>query len=185
MHIMTIFSANRRANSYEARFRTLLMDYVIKVQRLPRSPLDLTHFISSMAKGKGKEVTLNHNNVPNKDIIQRMNFLYQAAVHIAEVASLPSVPKPPRVLIGSSHGLTQDSSPYTQAAASNNPEAGANEIRDFIEDGNDTTGLPELQAQTGSASKKKRPKLEVDPAKLIQVYGKSMRDIGLKTNVRM
>ncbi|KAK0188263.1 Rpr2-domain-containing protein [Armillaria mellea] len=51
-----------------------------------------------MAK-KAKDEAPNANSVPNKDILQRLNFLYQASVYLNGVAS-PSPPRRKRVTAG-------------------------------------------------------------------------------------
>ena len=130
-----------------------------------------------MAKGKDKDDAPNPNNVPNRDIMQRMNFLYQAAIHLTEIASLPPAPKPSR-----------HSNSHQSAVADEGLASVSNENDNASGDGDDTDGPPGDQGHAAHATNirpNKSSKAVVELPSLVQVYGESMRDIGLKTNVRM
>ncbi|KAF7315657.1 hypothetical protein MIND_00081300 [Mycena indigotica] len=48
-----------------------------------------------MAK-KSKDEPLNPNNITNRDIMQRLNFMYQASVYLGTVLPVPPPSTPPR-----------------------------------------------------------------------------------------
>ena len=55
----------------------------------PLAPRRRRHFLYFMGKNKNKDQAPNPNNVSNRDIIQRLNFLYQASVFLNAMSSQP------------------------------------------------------------------------------------------------
>ena len=135
-----------------------------------------------MAKGKAKDDTPNPNTVPNKDIIQRMNFLYQAAAYMAEVENLPPSAWP------SGHSQQAGTSTVHNLVGGAAEEATENEGKS--EEGNDAAHeVPQARSQgiffATDIEERKSHRQEATPFDLAAAYGRSIRDIGLKTNVRM
>lgn len=108
-----------------------------------------------MAK-KGKEVLYNPNSVPNKDILQRLNFLYQASTYLSGLENTDSVRK-----LASSSKLVQDEM----------AEGNASSV--------DTEKKERNRKQRVAANRKATAR------DLSRSYVKSMKIIGQKTNTRM
>ena len=109
-----------------------------------------------MAK-KFKEQMPNPNSVPNRDIIQRLNFLYQAGTYLCQLAPEKQHPTVPLEVTGTDHNVGSGS------------------------------GLPTNVRDEGVQSTRtyKPKKRKVNTGDLARSYVKTMRAIGQKTNVRM
>ncbi|TDL24232.1 Rpr2-domain-containing protein [Rickenella mellea] len=111
-----------------------------------------------MGKNKNKDDGQNPNNIPNKDILQRLNFLYQASVLMHKIASPSDNPD----------SSTPDSgNPRLEATQEDNSETGRGRHERNMHKSNGK------QQRMGTASD------------LARNYIRSMRIIGQKTNVRM
>lgn len=108
-----------------------------------------------MAK-KNKETVPNPSSVPNRDIIQRLNFLYQASTYL--------------------HELAQQNRPVPELTEGFNEDAVQKEDIRMRESA--VVGEKETPGR-------KRNKGRVNTGDLARSYVKSMKIIGQKTIVRM
>jgi len=113
-----------------------------------------------MAK-KGKEATPNSNSVPNKDIIQRMNFLYQASTYLSGLDGKSTARKHDTANL---RWLREERYAKAEPGGGSGPAEGV---------------------AGKSTPAKAPPKRKTTVQDLSQKYVKSMKTIGLKTNTRM
>ena len=139
-------------------------------------PLSVLHFrtttISTMGK-KQKEETPNVNTTPNRDIIQRLNFLYQASVYLQSLE--PSTVSIPPIISKSNHD---------PSSRSKSKEGKAKETQ--ISD----TSQKHAQEAGGKKMKKKKKHRRkqtttTTTGDLARNYIKCMRIVGQKTTVKM
>lgn len=109
-----------------------------------------------MAK-KSKEAGPNPSSVPNRDIIQRLNFLYQASAYLHRLAS-QNGPKPDATEVSDDDDIKKEQLKKGGESA--------------VVDKNETP-------------KRTRNKGRVNTGDLARSYVKSMKIIGQKTIVRM
>ena len=104
---------------------------------------------------KQKEETPNINATPNRDIIQRLNFLYQASVYLQSLEPSASIPicNPP--------GSSRKSRSKSRGKAK------------------------EIQITESSKGKKKKHKMKLTTGDLARNYVQCVRIVGQKTTVKM
>ncbi|KAH8119363.1 Rpr2-domain-containing protein [Phellopilus nigrolimitatus] len=118
-----------------------------------------------MAK-KNKDDAPNPNSIPNRDIIQRLNFLYQASTYLNG--------------LGASQPQAGPSNAPPEAAKNDKgaKQEGSEKLQENADDG--------TQKGIKSSDTRKRPgKRKATAHDLARSYVKSMKIIGQKTNVKM
>ena len=110
-----------------------------------------------MAK-KNKDDTPNLNSIPNRDILQRLNFLYQASSYLNG--------------LGVSHG--------SSGAANNAVHSGMEGVQ-----GAGNLGSTNTEAEGSNAMRKRSGQRKATAHDLARSYVKSMKVIGQKTTVKM
>ena len=115
--------------------------------------------ISTMGK-KQKEETPNNNATPNRDIIQRLNFLFQASVYLQSLEPSTSIP------ISNHPSFSGKSRPKSKGKAK--------EIQ-----------ITESSKHTTTSGKKKKHKRKLTTGDLARNYVQCMRIVGQKTTVKM
>ncbi|KAL5485179.1 hypothetical protein ACEPAI_7821 [Sanghuangporus weigelae] len=112
-----------------------------------------------MAK-KNKDDTPNPNSIPNRDIVQRLNFLYQASSYLNGLGVVQGVSGPSNVAV---HSKTED-----------------------VEDRNGKECPSSAKTKEMACGMRKRPgQRKATAHDLARSYVKSMKIIGQKTNVKM
>ncbi|KAI5123981.1 hypothetical protein M0805_006393 [Coniferiporia weirii] len=120
-----------------------------------------------MAK-KNKDDIPNPNSIPNRDIIQRLNFLYQASTYLNGLAEAHTQTVPPDV-----------SARPTKGNGNGKQQEGCDEVQEGEARAGD-------DAVKNAENSRKRPARRKATARdLSRSYVKSMKIIGQKTNVKM
>ena len=113
---------------------------------------------------KQKEETPNINATPNRDIIQRLNFLYQASAYLQSIDSEPSASIPISNHPSSSRSISKSKAKEIETA--------------------DTSKHTTTQ-EAGGKKKKKKHKRKQTTGDLARNYVQCMRIVGQKTTVKM
>ncbi|KAF8274578.1 RNAse P Rpr2/Rpp21/SNM1 subunit domain-containing protein [Lactarius quietus] len=114
---------------------------------------------------KNKGEAPNPNGVVNRDILQRLNFLYQASAYLDSISRQNDAHSKARV--DSSMDTTQEAPANASGSAISSPP---------------TAGLPKAQSARRERRRKRRV---IQAADIGQGYARSMRLIGQKTTVKM
>ena len=114
---------------------------------------------------KNKGETPNPNGVVNRDILQRLNFLYQASAYVESISFNSDVQTKPSVN-SSMHTIQEAPADTSELATPSLPHA----------------ELPKAQSARRERQRKKRV---IRAADIGQGYVRAMRLIGQKTTVKM
>jgi len=113
---------------------------------------------------KQKEDTPNVNATTNRDIVQRLNFLYQASVYLQSIA-------PPEPLINKGKERQLDQVPY--------------KAKDPMDINDDKLQVQSANAQSKSHKRTRRKIHRKSTDDLARTYIQYMRVVGQKTTVKM
>ena len=114
---------------------------------------------------KNKDESPNPNGVVNRDILQRLNFLYQASAYLDSISRQSDVQ--PKARVDSSMDTTQEAPPDASGSVASTLC---------------TAGLPKTQSAKRERLRKRRV---IQAADIGQGYVRAMRLIGQKTTVKM
>lgn len=120
---------------------------------------------------KNKDEAPNPNSIPNRDIIQRLNFLYQASSYLNGIAGAHSGTEPRNAASGPTNGKI--------TAPEEDASSGPGEKE------RETAEVDEGDVLKGGDTPKRPGQRKATARDLARSYVKSMKIIGQKTNVKM
>ena len=123
---------------------------------------------------KNKDDAPNPNSVPNRDIIQRLNFLYQASTYLNGIGAAHS-------------GVSRNPSPTTPTTSKDRNDIAAeqNGSVESVEKEVETTEVDKKEDLKSVNTRKRPGRRKASTRDLACSYVKSMKIIGQKTNVKM